>query len=102
MYKGKKHLFCFPHLDLKMNKEELIKELSNHLFDKQQAKIAVDKTLEIIKKNLQKGGKVVLSNFGTFKVKQSAPLILKTPKGQTVEVPAQKRVRFKPSENILK
>ena len=85
-----------------MNKEELIKELSNHLFDKQQAKIAVDKTLEIIKKNLQKGGKVVLSNFGTFKVKQSAPLILKTPKGQTVEVPAQKRVRFKPSENILK
>ena len=85
-----------------MNKEELVKELSNYLFDKQQAKIAVDKTLEIIKTNLQKGGKVVLSNFGTFKVKQSAPLILKNPKGQTVEVPSKIRVRFKPSDNILK
>lgn len=85
-----------------MNKEELIQALSNHLFDKQQARIAVDKMLEIIKENLQNGDKVVLSNFGTFKVKQSAPLILKNPQGQVIEVPSKKRVRFKPSENILK
>ena len=85
-----------------MNKEELIKELSNYLFDKQQAKIAVDRTLEIIKENLQHGEKIVLSNFGTFKVKQSAPLVIKNPQGQTIEVPSKKRVRFKPSENILK
>jgi len=85
-----------------MNKEELIKELSNYLFDKQQAKIAVDRTLEIIKENLQKGEKVVLSNFGSFKVRQSAPLVIKNPKGQLVEVPSKKRVKFKPSENILK
>ena len=85
-----------------MNKEELIKELSNYLFDKQQAKIAVERTLEIIKENLQKGEKVVLSNFGSFKVKQSAPLVIKNPKGQVVEVPSKRRIRFKPSENILK
>ena len=85
-----------------MNKEDLIKELSNHLFDKQQAKIAVDMTLKIIKNSLQNGEKVVLSNFGTFKIKQSAPLVIKNPKGQTVEVPSKARVRFKPSENILK
>ena len=85
-----------------MNKEELIKELSNYLFDKQQAKIAVDRTLEIIKENLQKGEKVVLSNFGPFKIKQSAPLVLKSPKGKIIEVPSKKRVRFKPSDNILK
>ena len=85
-----------------MNKEELIKELSNYLFDKQQAKIAVDRTLDIIKENLQKGEKVVLSNFGSFKVRQSAPLVIKNPKGQIVEVPSKKRVKFKPSENILK
>ena len=85
-----------------MNKEELIKELSNYLFDKQQAKIAVDRTLEIIKENLQRGEKVMLSNFGTFKVKQSAPLVIKNPKGETVEVPSKRRVRFKPSDNILK
>jgi len=85
-----------------MNKEELIKELSNYLFDKQQAKIAVERTLEIIKENLQKGEKVVLSNFGTFKIKQSAPLVVKTPKGKIIEVPSKKRIKFKPSENILK
>ncbi|MBO7605411.1 MAG: HU family DNA-binding protein [Elusimicrobiaceae bacterium] len=85
-----------------MNKEELIKELSNYLFDKQQARIAVDRTLEIIKENLQKGEKVVLSNFGSFKVRQSAPLVIKNPKGQIIEVPSKKRVKFKPSENILK
>ena len=102
MYKVKKHLFYFPLWVSKMNKEELVKELSNHLFDKQQAKIAVDATLEIIKESLQRGEKVVLSNFGTFKVKLSAPLIMKNPKGQTVEVPSKKRVRFKPSDNILK
>lgn len=85
-----------------MNKEDLIQELSKHLFDKQQARIAVDKMLEIIKENLQNGGKVVLSNFGTFKVRHSAPLVLKNPQGQVIEVPAKKRVRFKPSENILK
>ena len=98
----KRQALYFRHLGLKMNKEDLIKELSNHLFDKQQAKIAVDMTLEIIKENLQKGDKVVLSNFGTFKIKQSAPLVLKNPKGQVIEVPSKKRVRFKPSENILK
>ena len=85
-----------------MNKEELIKELSNYLFDKQQAKIAVDRSLEIIKNSLQNGEKVVLSNFGTFKVKQSAPLAIKNPKGQIIEVPSKKRIRFKASENILK
>ena len=85
-----------------MNKEELIKELSNYLFDKQQAKIAVDRTLEIIKENLQKGEKVVLSNFGSFRIKQSSPLVIKNPKAQTIEVPSKKRVRFKPSENIWK
>ena len=98
----KRQALYFRHLGLKMNKEDLIKELSNHLFDKQQAKIAVDMTLEIIKENLQKGDKVVLSNFGTFKIKQSAPLVLKNPKGQVIEVPSKKRVRFKPSDNILK
>ena len=102
LYKVNRQILYLKRLVLKMNKEELIKELSNYLFDKQQAKIAVDRTLEIIKENLQKGEKVVLSNFGSFKVRQSAPLVIKNPKGQIIEVPSKKRVKFKPSENILK
>ena len=102
MCKVNRQILCLKRLVLKMNKEELIKELSNYLFDKQQARIAVDRTLEIIKENLQKGEKVVLSNFGSFKVRQSAPLVIKNPKGQIIEVPSKRRVKFKPSENILK
>ena len=102
MCKVNRQILCLKRLVLKMNKEELIKELSNYLFDKQQARIAVDRTLEIIKENLQKGEKVVLSNFGSFKVRQSAPLVIKNPKGQIIEVPSKRRIRFKPSENILK
>ncbi|MDR1684770.1 MAG: HU family DNA-binding protein [Elusimicrobiota bacterium] len=86
-----------------MNKEDIIKELSRHMLDKKQAKTAVEKTIEIMKAALSGGDKVVLSNFGTFKVKESRPISLKNPKtGRDIPVPAKTRVRFKPSENILK
>jgi DNA-binding protein HU-beta len=86
-----------------MNKEDIINELSTHLFDKKQAKTAVENTLEIIKIALKKGDKVVLSNFGTFKVKDSRPITLKKPDtGADISVPSKKRIRFKASENILK
>jgi DNA-binding protein HU-beta len=86
-----------------VNKEELISELSKHLFDKQQARVAIEKTLKIIKDALNAGDKVVLSNFGTFKAKESRPIKLKNPKtGREISVPSKKRARFKPSDNILK
>ncbi len=86
-----------------MNKEELITELAKHLFDKKQAKEALDATLTIIKTALNKGDKVVLSSFGTFKVKQSRPINLKNPKtGAEIPVPSKTRVRFKASDNLLK
>ena len=85
-----------------MNKEDIIQELSKHLFDKKQAKIAVEKTIDIMKVALQKGDKVVLSNFGTFKTKDSRPINLKNPKtGKEIPVPSKTRIRFKPSKNIL-
>ncbi|MDR0735054.1 MAG: HU family DNA-binding protein [Elusimicrobiota bacterium] len=86
-----------------MNKEELINELAKHLFDKKQARAALDNTLDIIAGALKKGDKVVLSNFGTFKTKESRPVNIKNPStGADIPVPSKTRVRFKPSENILK
>lgn len=86
-----------------MNKEDIIQELSKHLFDKKQAKTAVEITIDIMKAALKNGDKVVLSNFGTFKTKESRPINLKNPKtGQDIPVPSKKRIRFKASENILK
>ena len=68
-----------------------------------QAKAAVESTIKIMKDALKKGDKVVLSNFGTFKTKESKPISLKNPKtGKEIPVPAKTRIRFKASENILK
>jgi len=86
-----------------MNKEDIINELSKHLFDKKQARAALENTLDIITKALKDGDKVVLSNFGTFKTKESRPINLKNPAtGADIPVPSKTRVRFKPSDNILK
>jgi nucleoid DNA-binding protein len=86
-----------------MNKENIINELAKRLYDKKQARAAVDNTLEIIRAALKKGEKVVISNFGTFKTKESMPIKLKNPiTGEAVPVPSKTRVRFKPSENIIK
>lgn len=86
-----------------MNKDDIIKELSKHLFDKKQARAAVEHTIQIMKDALKRGDKVVLSNFGTFKTKESRPISLKNPKtGQEIPVPSKLRIRFKASENILK
>ena len=85
-----------------MNKEDIIQALSTQLFDRKQAKTAVEATLAIIKEALKKGDKVVLSNFGTFKTKETNPITLKNPKtGKEIKVPSKMKVRFKASKNIL-
>ena len=85
-----------------MNKEDIIQALSGYLFDRKQAKTAVEATLAIMKEALKKGDKVVLSNFGTFKTKETNPLTLKNPKtGKAIKVPSKMKVRFKASKNIL-
>lgn len=85
-----------------MNKEDIIQALSSYLFDRKQAKTAVEATLKIMKDALKKGDKVVLSNFGTFKTKETSPITLKNPKtGKAIKVPSKLKVRFKASKNIL-
>jgi nucleoid DNA-binding protein len=86
-----------------MNKEDIINELASRLYDKKQARTAVDNTLGIICAALKKGEKVVISNFGTFKTKESLPIRLENPlTGEDVHVSGKTRVRFEPSGNMLK
>ena len=70
-----------------MNKDDVIRHLTRHVLDKKQAKMSVDKVFEIIKHGL----------------KTARPVTRRNPKtGDKVQVPAKEKVRFKPSENILK
>lgn len=85
-----------------MNKDDVSRHLAKQLLDKKQAKASVDKVFEIIKHGLQRDGKVVISNFGSFNLKTARPVTRRNPKtGAKVEVPAKQKVRFKPSENLL-
>ena len=84
-----------------MNKDDVIRHLTRHVLDKKQAKMSVDTVFEIIKHGLKRDGKVVISNFGTFHSK--AYFEQRNPKtGEKVQIPARQKVRFKPSENILR
>ena len=86
-----------------MNKDDVIRHLTRTMLDKKQAKSAVDKVFEIIKHGLKRDGKVVISNFGSFHLKTARPVQRHNPKtGEKVQVPSKQKVRFKPSENILK
>ncbi len=86
-----------------MNKDDVSRHLARHILDRKQAKLSVDKVFEIIKHGLQRDGKVVISNFGSFYLKTARPVQRRNPKtGAKVQVPAKQKVRFKPSSNILK
>ena len=86
-----------------MNKDDEIRHLTRRVLDRKQAKMAVDSVFEIIKHGLKRDGKVVISNFGSFQLKTARPVMRHNPKtGEKVHVPAKQKVRFKPSENILR
>lgn len=86
-----------------MNKDDVVRHLCRHVLDKKQAKISVDKVFEIIKHGLKRDGKVVISNFGSFQLKTARAVTRRNPKtGDKVQVPPKQKVRFKPSENLLK
>ncbi|MDO8805934.1 MAG: HU family DNA-binding protein, partial [Elusimicrobiota bacterium] len=64
-------------------------------------KKAVCKTFEIMGEALRENRKVVISNFGTFKVKERMPRQMRNPKtNQRVMVGPRKSIRFKPSKKL--
>jgi len=86
-----------------MNKDDVIRHLTRDVLDRKIAKASVEKVFAIIKHGLKRDGKVVISNFGTFHLKMARPVTRHNPKtGEKVQVPAKPKVRFKPSENLLK
>ena len=85
-----------------MNRLDIIKAVAKVLSTKGEASRAVETTFETIRGALNQGEKVVISNFGTFRVKQRQERQGRNPKtGQQVTVPPRKGVRFKASKNLL-
>lgn len=85
-----------------MNKSELIKEVSKIMLDPKDAELAVCKTFETMSKALAAGEKVVISNFGAFRISHRKARQGRNPKtGDPVAVPPGKTVRFKASPGML-
>ena len=62
----------------------------------------METTFDTIRESLKNGEKVVISNFGTFRVKSRQGRQGRNPKtGESVSVPPRKGVRFKASKNLL-
>jgi len=72
------------------------------LTTKGEAALAVETAFETVRQALSRGEKVVVSNFGTFRVKSRQPRVGRNPKtGEQVSVPSRRGVRFKASKNLL-
>ncbi len=85
-----------------MNRLDIIKSVAKVLTTKGEAALAVETTFESLRGALNRGEKVVISNFGTFRVKSRQPRTGRNPKtGAQVSVPARRGVRFKASKNLL-
>ena len=85
-----------------MNRLDIIKAVSKVLSTKSEAASAVHTTFKTISSALKNGEKVVISNFGTFRVKERPARQGRNPKtGQTVNVPPRRSVRFKASKNLI-
>lgn len=85
-----------------MTKAEMINEVANR---SEQTRSRTEKVLEAfieyVGDELRNGEKVMVSGFGTFEVSMRAARTGKNPAtGETIEIPARKGVKFKPSKAL--
>ncbi len=84
-----------------MNKQDIINSLTGLDFNKDKAAAAVDHVFGEIHEALARGEEVRLSGFGTFKRVATKPRTCRNPQtGETIEVPAGHKVRFRASAKL--
>lgn len=84
-----------------MNKAQLIETIAEKTATKKEAQEMVEAMLDAIKGSLKKEEDVAISGFGTFKVKRTKARVGRNPKtGETIQIPAKKKVAFKASKDL--
>jgi nucleoid DNA-binding protein len=85
-----------------MNRKDIIEAVAEVLDTKQEAIRAVDKTFEAIRYGLAQDRKVLISSFGTFRVRNRRPRQGRNPRtGERVSVPSRAGIRFKASRSLV-
>jgi len=87
-----------------MNKREISEKIADQLMVKKfEVYNFIDLMIEVMVENLEKGKKIVLSNFGTFKVIQrNNKRVINPNNKQSLVIPSKKVVKFIPSKNLKK
>ena len=85
-----------------MTKTDIVQKMAR---EAKIAKAAANRALQALVKNisstLKSGGKVSISGLGTFSPRQRQARTGRNPKtGETINIPAKKTVRFRPSSSI--
>jgi nucleoid DNA-binding protein len=85
-----------------MNKKEIADSIYKKLEIKRfEAYTFIDLLIEVLVENLKEGNKVVISNFGTFKVvKRQEKRVINPNNKEAMIIPAGKIAKFLPSKNL--
>lgn len=85
-----------------MNKKDLINAVADmYERNKTEVKEVVEGVLDTIKESLEAGEKVELFGFGNFKVIERSARKGRNPAtGKSINIPASKGVKFKPSKTL--
>lgn len=83
-----------------MNKHELIKAITRRAGDTQvKAELHLNALLAVLRDEMKKGGCVVLTGWGAFRVKDYAARTGHNPQtGEVIHIPAGRRVVFTPGK----
>jgi len=87
-----------------MNKKEISEKIAGNLEIKRfEVYSFIDLLIEVMVENLEQGKKIVLSNFGTFKViKRNNKKVINPNTKEPLIIPSKKIVKFLPSKNLKK
>ena len=87
-----------------MNKKEIAESIYKKLEIKRfEAYTFIDLLIEVLVENLKEGNKVVISNFGTFKVvERQEKRVINPNNKKAMIIPAGKIAKFLPSKNLKK
>jgi len=85
-----------------MNKKEIAESIYRKLEIKRfEAYTFIDLLIEVLVENLKEGNKVVISNFGTFKVvERQEKRVINPNNKKAMIIPAGKIAKFLPSKNL--
>lgn len=85
-----------------MNRNDFVRELSNIVGTKKEARDVLEKFIALIKKSLINDERVTISGFGSFYMQLRKAKKGRNPKtGKEVEIPARKVVKFKPAKDFF-